>query len=92
MGDISIQRRHQLSQPEIHEMAEKMVQSLRDKHGGSHCWQGDNCVNYKYSGIDANVIFDDQKLNVDVKLGFLMMGLKGMLEGEINNYLDKHLS
>jgi len=30
-------------------------------------------------------------VNVDVKLGLLMMALKGMIQSEVNKYLDEHV-
>lgn len=91
MGDINISRNHCLSNTDIRNRAEKMVEGLKKKHGGEYSWQSDDCVNYKYSGVNATVKFTEEKLDVDVKLGLLMMALKGMLEKEINDYLDKEL-
>ena len=71
-----------------HTMEKEQVRTMKAKHGGDYCWEGDT-VHYKHSGIDAKVSFDDKTVRVDVTLGLLMSAFKGMIESEVSKYLDE---
>ena len=90
MSHIKIQRSHSMDKAQLRAMTEELGQKLKAKFGGDYRLEGD-LVHYKYSGVDAKVSFDESTVDVDVKLGLLMMALKGMVESEVNKYLDEHV-
>jgi putative polyhydroxyalkanoate system protein len=79
-----------MDKAQLRAMTEELGQKLKAKFGGDYRLEGD-LVHYKYSGVDAKVSFDESTVDVDVKLGLLMMALKGMVEAEVNKYLDEHV-
>jgi len=90
VSHIQIQRNHSMDKVQLRAMTEELGQKLKAKFGGDYQLEGD-LVHYKYSSVDAKVSFDESTVNVDVKLGLLMMALKGMVESEVNKYLDTHI-
>lgn len=91
MSQIRIKRHHTMDREHVRAMTQELGEKLKGKFGGNYQWEGD-MVHYKYSGVDAKVSFDETTLQVDVKLGLLMAALKGMIESEVNKYLDKHVT
>ena len=92
MSRIYIQREHQLDRKTVRKRAEALARQLRDEYGGNYRWEGDT-VHYSYAGgIDARLTLQDEDILVDVKLGVLMLMMKGALGREIERYLDEHLA
>jgi putative polyhydroxyalkanoate system protein len=91
MSRIYIQRQHELDGKTVRKRAEALAKQLQSEYGGHFRWEGDT-VHYSYSGgIDARMTLQDDDILVDVKLGVLMLLLKGPLTREIERYLDLHL-
>lgn len=91
MSRIYIQRQHELDGKTVRRRAEALAKQLQSEYGGHFRWEGDT-VHYSYSGgIDARMTLQDDDILVDVKLGVLMLLLKGPLTREIERYLDEHL-
>ncbi len=91
MSHIQIKRHHNMDEEHLRSMTEELGQKLKSKFGGEYHLE-DNVVHYTYHSADAKVSFDETRVVVDVKLGLLMMAFKGMIESEVNNYLDEHIS
>lgn len=91
MSHILIQRSHNMDEAHLRVMTEELGQDLKAKFGGDYRLEG-NIVHYQYHSADAKVSFDESLVTVDVKLGLLMIAFKGMIESEVNSYLDKHIS
>ena len=88
MADITIIREHQFSEAEVKEKIDQLAEKLVSKHGGSYRHEG-NTVHYSATGVDASVTHSADTVEIRVKLGFLMKGLKGLLRSEIEGYLDR---
>lgn len=92
MSRISIKRSHNMGKDDVHTMTDEMGKKLVAKFGGNYQWE-ENAVHYKYSGgVDAWLSFDEEAVNVDVKLGLFMLAMKDMIKTEIEKYLDEHLA
>lgn len=91
MSHIQIKRHHNMDEEDLRSMTEELGQKLKSKFGGEYHLE-ENIVHYTYHSADAKVSFDETRVFVDVKLGLLMMAFKGMIESEVNNYLDEHIS
>lgn len=90
MADIEIRHSHGLADNELREKIDLLVGKLTARFGGQHRWQG-NCMHYDRSGIDARIECRDSEVAVTVKLGMLMSGLRGVIERELRESLDKYL-
>ena len=90
MSNLKISRAHQLGEGECRVAAESLLDKLVEKMGGSYAPSG-QCYEYKHtSGLKAVVEPNDDELVINVKLGLMTMGLKPMLDREINKQLDEH--
>ncbi len=92
MSDIYIERDHSLEPERIKTIAEDLASDIKGRLGGSYHWAGENQMKFKHVGVDADISYDDSKISVEVGLGFLMKGLKSMLEREIHEHLDEYLA
>jgi putative polyhydroxyalkanoate system protein len=92
MSQFRITRQHNLPETELRNRVEQLAEKLQNKHGGHYQWEG-NRVHYAYKGgLDAVVGFDEQELQVEVKLGLMMSAFKGLIEREVSSYLDENLA
>jgi len=91
MSHIQIRRHHNMDEVHLRTMTEELGQKLKAKFGGEYHLE-ENIVHYTYHSADAKVSFNETTVSVDVKLGLLMMAFKGMIESEVNNYLDEHVT
>lgn len=89
MTDISITRAHNLQKSQVRDRVEELVNKLVAKYGGRYNWNGDK-AEYRFSGIEADLGFDDRQLQVEVRLGFLMKTFKSIIEQEIEDYMKRH--
>ena len=92
MSQIKICKQHQLDQQECRDVAEKLLDKLVAKFGGSVKAGGDE-YHYKHStGINAVVEPRDGELLVNVKMGLLTRAMAPQLEAEINRVLDEQIA
>lgn len=91
MSQIKICKQHQLDEHECRAVAEKLLDKLVTKFGGSVKAGGDD-FHYKHStGINALVEPRDGELLVNVKMGMLTRSMAPQLEAEINRVLDEKI-
>lgn len=88
MTDISITRDHNLQKSQVRDRVQELIDKLVNKHGGSYNWNGDR-AEYRFSGIQADLGFDDNQLQVEVRLGLLMKAFKSVIEQEIEEYMAR---
>ena len=90
MATIQIHRKHQLDLPDIRSRAEGLADTLVAKFGGQFHWQDDQLF-YERSGVDACISCGSDDISVAIKLGMMMSAIRGTIETEVNNSLDKYL-
>jgi putative polyhydroxyalkanoate system protein len=90
LATIQVHRKHQLDLPDIRSKAESLANSLADKFGGKFHWQDDQLF-YLRSGVDACISCGSDDISVEIKLGMMMSAIRGTIETEVNNSLDKYL-
>ncbi len=91
MSEISITREHSLGRDGARGVAEKMASDLQERFQLTWHWQ-DDVLHFDRTGVNGTLTVDEKQLHILVKLGFLMMPLKGMLEQSINKELDDLLA
>jgi len=92
MAQIRIERQHQLDAGHLRERLEQLGETLVAKYGGEYRWQ-DNRIHYSYAGgVDAWVSYSDDLVTVEGRLGLLMSAFKGMIQSEVESYLDRKLA
>ena len=91
MAEINITRRHTLGRDDARKIVETLVGKLIRKFGGASHWQG-NRVHYSHTGgVEGDIHCHEGEIAVAVTLGFMMSALRGVIEAEIRDSLDKYL-
>ena len=91
MAKVHVEREHNLSSSQLKDLGEQLAAKLTSKLGGSATWQGQE-LHYKQSGASAHAVLGDDKVTVNVELGFLMSGFAPMVKDEVERILDKYLA
>ena len=91
MANIRVLRKHQLDLVDIRAKAEGLADQLAARFGGQHHWR-ENDLHYKRSGVDACIACSVEDIVVDIKLGMMMSAVRGIIEAEVKNSLDEHLT
>ena len=92
MSKLRVCRAHNLSEQECQGLAEKMLDKLVQKFGGSYKAAGDNYTYKHTTGVNAVVEPKADELVVNVKLGIMARAFAPQLEQEMNRMLDKYLA
>lgn len=88
MSSISITRKHTKSMKEAHSAVNKVVKAITKKFSVDHRWE-DSTLHFTRSGVDGHIALSKGLVKVHVKLGFLLMALRGPIESEIERVLDE---
>lgn len=88
MSELHIRRTHTLSPGEAREAAERVAADLRDEHDLDYAWQGDTLV-FERSGLNGVMRMEDNAVEIDMKLGFMLALFRGPLEAEIHRFFDE---
>jgi putative polyhydroxyalkanoate system protein len=92
MAGFRLQKPYSMPEEDVREAAAGLAMRLEREHGVRTRWQGDSVVMLRGTGIDGKLSFDDGKIDVSVKLGFLAAVFQGVLRSEVQRYLDEHIT
>lgn len=88
MAAIDISREHDKTIAEAKKSIEKVARHLADKFDVAYGWQG-NTLAFERSGVNGEIAVSKGQVRVTAQLGFLLGALKGTVEREIAQYLDR---
>jgi putative polyhydroxyalkanoate system protein len=88
MSEISIRRRHSLPLAEARKAAEKVARQLEKDFDLAYEWQG-HVLHFSRSGVAGTLHVTGEEVRIDAKLGLLLGFLKGRIEAEVEDNLDK---
>lgn len=91
MSVITLERDHQLSIEELTTILNEMVTKLEAKLNVKSYWESERELYFRRSGANGHIEFDDNQLTLTVKLGLMFRALKGPIEREITEVVDKYL-
>jgi putative polyhydroxyalkanoate system protein len=91
MSDIDILRRHRRSLKDAREAIERVAEHLAAKFDVEYAWEG-NTMKFSRSGVDGHIRVTPKEVHVTASLGFLLMAIRGPIEREIHQYLDREFS
>ena len=92
MSIIEISRAHNLDADECRTVAEDLLDQLVAKFGGSVRSEGE-CYSYRHStGLKARVDPQAGNLDISVKLTMMTRSFAPLVEQQIQEVLDKHLT
>ncbi len=90
MAQFRLTKPYTMPKDELREAAEGLARSLEKQHGVRSRWEGDS-VSIRGAGVDGKLSFHDGLIDVSVKLGLLASAFKGILQSEVQRYLDDHV-
>jgi putative polyhydroxyalkanoate system protein len=90
MATIDIVRSHKLGRAEARKAVNKLAAEISKKLDAKTRWEGDT-LEFNRSGAKGTIDVDDKKLRINVELGLMLSAMRGMIEKEINSYLDQYL-
>ena len=90
MAQFRMTKPYTMPKDQLREAAEGLAQSLEKQHGVRSRWDGDS-VSIRGAGVDGKLSFHDGLIDVSVKLGLLASAFKGILQSEVQRYLDDHI-
>jgi putative polyhydroxyalkanoate system protein len=91
MSHISISRKHDKSIKDARAAVNKVAKAIAKKFSVEHDWDED-VLNFQRSGVEGHIALSKGLVKVNVKLGFLLMMLRGPIEAEIERVLDEEFS
>ncbi|GAB6196258.1 polyhydroxyalkanoic acid system family protein [Lysobacter xanthus] len=86
MSTIDIRHTHGLAPEQARQAVQHIAESLAQKFGVDHGWQGD-ALTFRRSGVDGRVHLEPDAVRVTAELGFLLGAMKGTIESEIRRVL-----
>jgi putative polyhydroxyalkanoate system protein len=91
MPDIDIRRKHTRNLKEAKAAIERVAEHLASKFEVDYAWEGDT-MQFSRSGVDGHIRVSPKEVHVTASLGFLLMAIRGPIEREIHQYLDREFS
>lgn len=91
MAEIDIERPHRLGAPAARRIVEKVAAELQEKFGVANQWQ-DDVLQFSGSGVHGAIAVTDQAVRVTAQLGLLLSPLRGKLEQDIREKLERHFA
>jgi len=91
MATISVVKKHHLTQAKAKVVAEKMAKDLHKRFDLACTWDGDEC-RFERSGLTGHMHVGKERIELDVKLGFLLSAVAPSIERAIHEQLDKLVS
>jgi putative polyhydroxyalkanoate system protein len=91
MASFRVTKPYTMPKEELREAAQGLASSLEQQHGVKSRWEGDT-VRIKGAGVDGKLSFHDGLIDVSVQLGLLASAFKGVLQREVERYLDEYIT
>ena len=64
-------------------------EKLQSKYQAKTSWEGDKTMNVKGPGVEGKLLIGDNKVDVNLDLGFLLSPMKGKIEEALTKELDR---
>ncbi|MDQ5878784.1 MAG: hypothetical protein QG584_2304 [Pseudomonadota bacterium] len=89
MSEINIRRKHGKTAKAARKAAEHLADELREDLDMSYSWDGD-VLNFQRTGVKGQLTLDKSEVAINIKLGFLLMAFKPVIEQEIHKFFDEN--
>jgi putative polyhydroxyalkanoate system protein len=91
MPRIDIEREHHLDTAAARDVVDKVAAAMQEKFGLSHQWRGD-VLHFSGTGVTGSIAVSAQAVHVAAQLGLLLSPLKGRIEQDIRQRLDRYFA
>lgn len=87
---MRITRNHGLGKEEAKRRVDGLADELGRKMGVSSEWQGDQ-LEVSGTGVNGYISVADDRIDVNVNLGFALVMFEGTIRSAVENAMDEHL-
>jgi putative polyhydroxyalkanoate system protein len=91
MPSIDIRREHAKSLSDARQAVERVAQRIAERFDVEYAWEGDT-LHFQRMGVDGHIALSPGEVHVRVNLGFLLMALRGPVESEIHQQIDREFA
>ncbi len=88
MADINIVQEHKLTPKKARDAAQKVADKIADEYGLECEWQGD-VLHFERSGVQGSLTLEKKKVEMVIKLGFLMSAFGPTIEAKVAENMKK---
>lgn len=89
MSDIVVRRNHTMTLKKARAAAEKIAAKLDEEFDLDYAWDGD-VLEFRRTGVTGHLAVAKREVEISVRLGFLLLPLRGRIEQEIHAFFDAH--
>lgn len=89
MSDLMIRRTHGMTLKKAKAAAEHIAEELAQEFKISYEWEG-NVLSFHRSGISGTMSVDRKFIEIQAKVGFLLLPVKSKIEREIHRFCDEN--
>jgi putative polyhydroxyalkanoate system protein len=89
MSDILVRRGHGLTPKRARGAADQIAAELRVEYALTFEWDGDT-LHFNRSGVSGHLVLLRREIEIRVRLGFLLLPLRGTIEREIQARCEQH--
>jgi len=87
---MKIERNHNLGKESARQCVDKMRAEVEAKYGLTTDWEGDE-LKVSGNGVSGQISVDEQRVVVDLRLGFALTMLEGPIKAQLSEAMDKYL-
>jgi len=88
MADISIVQEHKLTPKKARDAAQKVADKISSEYGLECAWDGD-VLHFERSGVQGSLTLENKKVEMFIKLGFLMSAFAPAIEAKVTENMKK---
>lgn len=89
MPKISISRPHSLAPAVLKQRITDLGEKLQSKYQAKTAWKDDKTMDVKGPGVEGKLTIANDKIDVNLDLGFLLSPMKGKIEEALTKELDR---
>ena len=87
---MRIQKKHHLGKEEARKRVADVADELCNQYGLTSSWAGDD-LKFTGTGVNGCIAVSEQRVDVEVKLGFALLMMSGTIRSSIEGALTSHL-
>jgi putative polyhydroxyalkanoate system protein len=91
MSVIHIEKKHSLGKESAHNAVEEVAREIKKNLQIEYRWDGDT-LTFERPGANGTIAVSDAAVTVDIELGVMLSPFSGMVEQQVESYLNKYLA
>jgi putative polyhydroxyalkanoate system protein len=88
MAEISIVHEHALTPKKARDAAQKVADQIAEEYDLECEWEGD-VLHFERSGVQGSMTLEKQRVQMVIKLGFLMSAFASTIEAKVTENMKK---